>query len=157
VTLYLFPQLNPDGNVANRRYNARGTDLNRNFPVGWKPTGAFHAPGPRPFSEPESTALAEAVTSIGPDLILSIHSPLDYVHQSSRHPAAARAADAYREATALGKWTKDWLPTTPGGFERWAAERWPTVLVEDKAHSATPDVVARHTAGVLAAVATLTG
>ncbi len=32
IDIYVMPVMNPDGNVANTRYNANGYDLNRNFP-----------------------------------------------------------------------------------------------------------------------------
>ncbi len=64
-TVVIIPNLNPDGYQANRRTNANGIDLNRNFPTNnWKkdvtmPGGWFNAGGggSAPLSEPESKAL----------------------------------------------------------------------------------------------------
>lgn len=83
------PVLNPDGVLARppRRVNARGVDLNRNFPtphwerdakVYWeKRTGKDprRFPGPKPLSEPESRFLHEQMQSFKPQLIVSIHAP----------------------------------------------------------------------------------
>ena len=83
------PVLNPDGVLSRppRRANARGVDLNRNFPtpnwerdakVYWeKRTGKDPRrwPGPRPLSEPESRFLHEQMQSFKPNLIVSIHAP----------------------------------------------------------------------------------
>lgn len=84
-----IPALNPDGLMAHppRRTNARGVDLNRNFPT---PNWAREAkvywekrtrkdprrwPGPQPLSEPESRFLHDEMTRFQPDLIVSIHAP----------------------------------------------------------------------------------
>jgi protein MpaA len=83
------PVLNPDGVLSRppRRTNARGVDLNRNFPtpnwerdakVYWeKRTGKDPRrwPGPKPLSEPESRFLHEQMQSFKPNLIVSIHAP----------------------------------------------------------------------------------
>jgi hypothetical protein len=77
ATIYLVPCLNPDGFEysrnhfsfwrKNRRQNADGSfgvDLNRNFPIGFKPsnnpTSNIYG-GPAPFSEPETAAMRDFV------------------------------------------------------------------------------------------------
>ena len=83
------PILNPDGvfSRAPSRVNARGVDLNRNFPtpnwqrdakVYWeKRTGKDPRrwPGPKPLSEPESRFLHDEMQGFKPHLIVSIHAP----------------------------------------------------------------------------------
>ena len=64
VGLAFIPDLNPDGAVAGTRENANGVDLNRNWDAGWQPDAygpsglVPGAGGTRPFSEPETRALA---------------------------------------------------------------------------------------------------
>lgn len=64
VGLALIPDLNPDGAVAGTRENANGVDLNRNWDADWKPDSygpsglVVGGGGERPFSEPETRALA---------------------------------------------------------------------------------------------------
>ncbi len=71
VSLFILPNLNPDGYARHQgiygRANAHGVDLNRNFPVNWKPDwnrrGCWDylpiTAGPFPFSEPETQALRD--------------------------------------------------------------------------------------------------
>lgn len=84
-----IPALNPDGLFAQpaKRVNARGVDLNRNFPtpnwardsrIYWeKRTGKDPRrwPGTKPLSEPEARFLYEQMGSFKPNLIVSIHAP----------------------------------------------------------------------------------
>ncbi len=64
VGLAVIPDLNPDGALAGTRANANGVDLNRNWDAGWQPNAygpsglVPGAGGTRPFSEPETRALA---------------------------------------------------------------------------------------------------
>lgn len=83
------PLMNPDGMLLARptRTNARGVDLNRNFPTpGWdKEAPAYWSkrtrsdprryPGPKPLSEPESRWLHDEMERWKPDLIVSVHAP----------------------------------------------------------------------------------
>lgn len=85
----VVPVLNPDGLLATKpvRVNAKGVDLNRNFPTpGWeseapkywaKATGSDprRFPGHAPLSEPESQWVADAIERFHPDLIISVHAP----------------------------------------------------------------------------------
>ena len=84
-----IPALNPDGLLATppSRVNARGVDLNRNFPTpNWERDARTYWekrtrkdprrwPGPSPLSEPESRFLHDEMQSFKPDLIVSIHAP----------------------------------------------------------------------------------
>lgn len=85
----VVPVLNPDGLLAKppTRVNARGVDLNRNFPTPnwssqahriWKEfTGSDprRFPGTAPLSEPESRWLHDEITRFKPDVIVSVHAP----------------------------------------------------------------------------------
>jgi predicted deacylase len=90
IPLTMIPIANPDGaaraeeSVARNRPrlvrgNARGCDLNRNFPVGHRAGGLmsllpWYRPGSHPESEPETAACAGIARAIRPAIALSFHS-----------------------------------------------------------------------------------
>ena len=85
----IVPVLNPDGLLARpaKRVNARGVDLNRNFPTyNWLKEAPRYweqstrrdprrYPGTAPASEPESRWLHDEIVRFRPDVIVSIHAP----------------------------------------------------------------------------------
>ncbi|TKR69521.1 hypothetical protein L596_021669 [Steinernema carpocapsae] len=95
VTIYVLPVVNPDGyewsinkdrfwrrnrrpaECGNPNNCCQGVDLNRNFDSDWKPIPgpcSFTHPGLSPFSEPESRAIRDFLTSTKMQLYLAIHS-----------------------------------------------------------------------------------
>jgi murein peptide amidase A len=77
VQLWIIDVTNPDGLALRRRQNARGVDLNRNFPYKWQKTrrGDRYYGGRKPLSEPESRALASFVERVKPDVTVWYHQP----------------------------------------------------------------------------------
>jgi hypothetical protein len=75
--LVAVPVVNPDGKARRTRGNARGVDLNRNFPMRWAPsaTGRTYG-GPFPLSEPESRLLLALIDREKPNLIVSFHADM---------------------------------------------------------------------------------
>ncbi|MCK4511038.1 carboxypeptidase regulatory-like domain-containing protein, partial [bacterium] len=72
--IWIIPMLNPDGHTAGSRYNAEGTDLNRNYlcPCGCNAGTAFSAP--------ESRALRDWNARMNPVTSLTFHSGAVYVN-----------------------------------------------------------------------------
>jgi len=86
----IVPVANPDGLARGTRHNARGVDLNRNFPAPNFRAGPS-AGGPRPLSEPESRALHALLGEERPARIVSIHQPLACVDWDGPGETLARS------------------------------------------------------------------
>jgi protein MpaA len=89
--LVLLPVANPDGLAHNRRHNARGIDLNRNFATNNRinsPTSGYRA-----LSEPEARVIERLIRQFSPDRIVSIHQPLACIdYDGPAHLLATRMA-----------------------------------------------------------------
>lgn len=96
VGIWLVPTMHPDGR-GRQRENARGVDLNRNFPDDWVVHGKAGQPkwsGAAPASEPETRALVGFLERVRPRALISFHQPfgvVDLTHERAR-PAARRLA-----------------------------------------------------------------
>lgn len=75
VQVWTISTMNPDGSLRGTRRNARGVDLNRNFPHLWRRTytNIVYYPGRAPLSEPESQTMVRFLDALRPDLVVSLH------------------------------------------------------------------------------------
>lgn len=87
VSLLIVPVANPDGLALaedegepgeRSRFNGAGVDLNRNWSCEWSSESYWRDArvdaGSRPFSEPETQALADFILQVRPDALLFYHS-----------------------------------------------------------------------------------
>ncbi len=120
--LWLVPELNPDGRAAGTRQNARGVDLNRNFPSDWRPIGArgdADYAGPHPLSEPEVRAARRLILRLRPDVTIWFHQPQNIVRAwGPSIPAARRFARRAGMAFRALRWPH-------GSASNWQNHRFP--------------------------------
>lgn len=90
IDLWVVPTYNPDGLVRHSRRNARGVDLNRNYPHDWVDLDGNYESGPRPASEPETRSMMRFLQRIDPVRVISFHQPLDGVDVDTKDARFAR-------------------------------------------------------------------
>ncbi|MBI4717196.1 MAG: DUF2817 domain-containing protein [Planctomycetes bacterium] len=151
----VIPLVNPDGLVRRKRRNARGVDLNRNFP-----TKDFAPGSPRsrmfggsvPASEPETRAVLTAVRRFRPGAIVTIHS-IGAGRFCNNFDGPARAlAQAMARRNGYPVRGSIGYPT-PGSFGTWAGREHliPTVTLELPSHHSTSRCVRDNLDAVLCA------
>ena len=118
VQLWTIAGMNPDGTVADRRQNARGVDLNRNFPYQWRrildPT---YYSGPRPASEPETRASMQLIARLKPAVTIWYHQHENLVDMSGGDRGVARR---YARVSGL---RATCLPFLPGTASDWINQK----------------------------------
>ena len=120
--LWLVDELNPDGVARGTRQNARGVDLNRNFPWRWRAglrPGDAQYPGPRVLSEPESRTAYSLILRLRPRVTIWFHQPLGVVDESGGSLAIERS---YAEDVGLPLRR---LPRYHGSAASWQNARLP--------------------------------
>lgn len=131
LTIIIVPDVNPDGLLANTRINARGVDINRNFPsTSWRSDymDENQFPGTEPASEPETRAVINLMESYPPDFIITLHAALGCVNWDGTGEALARVVagvNGYPLCSYLGYETPGSLGTYMG-----TDKKLPVVTIE---------------------------
>jgi protein MpaA len=152
VTVWTVRSANPDGDLRATRGNARGVDLNRNFPHRWRGAGRRgdrYWPGPAAASEPETRTVVRLVERLEPDLTIHYHQPYGLVVRSERADPALLREYAQRSGLPVRS-----LPAYRGTAAGWQnARRRGTALVVELAGGAVERSAARRHARAVLAVA----
>jgi murein peptide amidase A len=121
AALLVVELLNPDGQAANTRQNGRGVDLNRNFSFDWHPgvPGDTFYPGPSPFSEPESRAIAALIRRERPAVSIWFHQHMNVVDLSG---GDRRIETRFARLTGM---STAQLIRPPGSAVRWQNHSFP--------------------------------
>lgn len=146
--LLLIDTVNPDGSRRGGRGNARGVDLNRNFPWGWRPLDGIFFSGRRPSSEPETRALQALVLRERPDVSIWFHQHLNWV--DLQRGSSLKLMRRYARAAGMRAVR---TPVLPGTVARWENHRLPSAsafVVELPAGPLPATRAAVHTRAVLA-------
>ncbi len=117
--IWTIRSMNPDGAASRNRYNARGVDLNRNFPGTWS---RQYRTGSGPASEPETKSMMKFLRKLQPTGVLSFHQPWD----TTLSVCDRRSADWVRLAAQLMRLKAPGTPSScgswlPGTMNRWTA------------------------------------
>lgn len=138
------PLVNPDGVLRPRptRTNARGVDLNRNFPTArwnteapeyWRKrtkSDPRRYPGPTPLSEPESKWLHDEMERWKPHLVVAVHAPYGVLDFDGPAVPPQR----------LGRLYLDQVGIFPGSLGNWGGvmKKVPVVTIELNSAFRTP-------------------
>jgi beta-N-acetylhexosaminidase len=147
TALWLVDDANPDGSAANRRHNANGVDLNRNFPYRWQPQDGVYESGPGPASEAETQVMQRFVERERPRVTLWYHQALQIVVKST---GDAQLERLYSARSGLPRKS---LPRYHGTAVSWQNQTFPgdTAFVVELPGGALPRAgVKRHAGAVLA-------
>lgn len=137
------PLVNPDSYFKKKptRINARGVDVNRNFPTkDWNlearqiwmskfKRDKRRNPGTKPLSEPEVVFQVNLIKRFSPDKIVSVHSPLTLLDYDGPSLAATNGLDGNKAQELLIQMSKDAsgykikdYPFFPGSLGNWAGQ-----------------------------------
>lgn len=139
---------NPDGARAGRRGNARGVDLNRNFPYRWReqePPGSGYYQGPRPASEPETRALMRLIRKLEPALTIWYHQPWGQVLAPCRGSAKPEKRYARISGLPLERCRGEELRGTATSWQEHRDRRSTAFVVELRGGELGSAAARRHT------------
>ncbi len=148
VQLWLVPEMNPDATAGGTRQNARGVDLNRNFPFRWQPISLpTYYSGPHAVSEPETRAVTRLVRRIRPAVTIWYHQHMDLVDLTGGDRGVARR---YAQIAGLRPTCLTFLSGEETAWSDHLLAGTTSFVVELPAGPVPPDAVVRHTRAVRA-------
>ncbi|HEV3001315.1 MAG TPA: DUF2817 domain-containing protein [Solirubrobacteraceae bacterium] len=149
VRVHVIRDLNPDGSRRGRRQNARGVDLNRNFPHRWRRARrGRYWPGRRAASEPETRWAMRAIRAIRPHVTVWLHQPYGFVVPAAG--ADRRVVRRYARAARLPVRRLPRYRGTAAGWENATLPGGGAFVVELPAGRPSRAAVRRHVRAVWA-------
>jgi len=143
---------NPDGLIRGTRGNARGVDLNRNFPArDWRRGTVTHrstleeesdillSTGSAPASEPEVRSLLALIGDLRPKAVVALHAPLACIDDANDSPFGQRLARRARLPLV-----QDVGYPTPGSFGSWGSDSGLPVVTYEFPLAATEVLMRDH-------------
>ncbi len=138
-SLYFIPRLNKN----NKRTNANGVDLNRNFPTkNWvKSRRDDYFGGDKPSSEKETKFLVDLINKNSFDAIITIHAPYKIInYDGEAHEIACKISEilGYPVQSDIGY-------PTPGSFGTYCGKERniPTITIEIDENKAPEELLGR--------------
>ncbi len=131
MTVIIVSEVNPDGVATRKRVNARGVDINRNFPAkSWRAEykDKLRYPGSQPGTEPETQAVIKLLERYPPDLLITFHAALGCMNwdgPGSEIAAMMARLNGYPLCSSLGY-------ETPGSLGQYTGidRKIPSVTIE---------------------------
>lgn len=159
--VWIIPTMNPDGRARGTRTNARGVDLNRNWPTSGWITGAKGSRtygGPKRASERETRAMMRFLRKYRPDYIASIHQPLKGIGRSGKDAGyekrLAKNLGLPRKSFAVGQ-GRGTSPTLTGWYNRHLGKHGTAITVEFSRRPSGTFVTKKAAKGILRAARVL--
>lgn len=114
VSLTVIEDANPDGRAVGTRGNAKGVDVNRNFPASnFDPNNPEN--GGTPLSQPESKAVVDTINGLLPNLVIVFHSWQDASFLNFDGPAR-EIAERFASTGGLSVRESQSFAPTPGSL-----------------------------------------
>lgn len=138
--IYIAPNLNPDGQVRNQRYNARGVNLNRNFAAHWQPCPQC---GSTYDSEPETRIARDLVYDFRPKYLISYHAqwpPYGIIFRGNDfNPTTINFANYVADRTGYPVGFFPDFDVVPGDQTVWAEERGVSSIIIEATYVTSTD------------------
>jgi hypothetical protein len=115
-SVWVVPDLNPDGHARKQRWNGNGVDLNRNFPGTWR---RLATSGATAGSEAETQVAVALIRRLRPDVAIWFHQPQALVRASGPSVAVAQ------RFARLAHMPFRRLPWPPGSATAWQHQELP--------------------------------